>query len=118
MSAKPADDWSPDEGDLVWIDFSPTIGTEQAGRRPALVLSPRSFNSSSGRAVVLPVTSTVRNLAFEVRLPTDQPISGAALADQVRSVDWRARFAKPGGAVPEPVLMEARIKVAAIIALY
>jgi mRNA interferase MazF len=110
-------DWVPQPGDLVWVDFSPISGTEQAGRRPALVLSDAAFNESSGRAVVLPVTSRMRRRVFDVALPEGSPIDGAILADQVRTIDWRARFAKLGGTVSPAILDEARAKLAALIGL-
>jgi mRNA interferase MazF len=112
-----AEPWAPEAGDLIWVDFSPTAGTEQTGRRPALVLSSAQFNRQSGRAVVLPVTSRLRDFPFQIALPLDAPVTGAAMADQVRTIDWRARFAKLGGAVDEALLNEARSKVAMVIGL-
>jgi mRNA interferase MazF len=108
-------DWTPDAGDLIWVDFSPTAGAEQTGRRPALVLSSAEFNRMSGRAVVLPITSRHRDFPFQVALPTDAPIAGAAMADQVRTIDWKARFAKLAGSVDQTLLGDARSKVAAVI---
>lgn len=108
-------DWTPQSGDLIWVDLSPTAGSEQAGRRPALVVSDSEFNASTGRAVVVPITSRVRGFKLEVSLPIDAPISGVALPDQVRTIDWRARFAKPAGTVPPTILEDARAKLAALI---
>jgi mRNA interferase MazF len=110
-------DEAPEAGDLVWIDVSPTSGTEQSGRRPALVISDGMFNRASGRAVVLPVTARQKGFPFEIALPPDDKIAGAALADQVRTIDWRARYAKKAGAVEGPLLAEARAKVCRIIGL-
>lgn len=112
-----AADWTPDAGDLIWVDLSPTAGTEQSGRRPALVLSSAQFNRQSGRAVVLPVTSRLRDFPFQVALPPDAPITGAAMADQVRTIDWRARFAKLGGTVDDALLSEARSKAAMVMGM-
>ena len=86
-------DYVPDRGDLVWLEFTPHAGHEQAGRRPALVLSPRSYNERSNLALFCPVTSKVRGYPFEVQLPGSGPIAGVVLADQIRSQDWRARHA-------------------------
>jgi mRNA interferase MazF len=107
-------DWSPAPGELLWLDFSPTVGTEQAGRRPALVISDADYNAASCRAVIMPITSRVRGWPFEVTLPGVGPVKGAVLADQVRSVDWRARFAKTAGFVHPGVLEEARTKLASL----
>jgi mRNA interferase MazF len=106
---------APAPGDIVWIDFSPTVGTEQAGRRPALVLSEASYNRAAGRALVAPITSRIRDWPFEVAIPPGSPITGVALVDQVRIIDWRARNAKPAGAAPAATLDEARAKLGALI---
>ena len=79
----------PDAGDLVWLTFDPQAGHEQAGRRPALVLSPRSYNQKSGLALVCPVTNQVKGYPFEVPLPPGCGASGAILADHLKSLDWR-----------------------------
>ena len=81
----------PQRGDAVWLNFEDSSGHEQTGRRPALVLSPRTYNDKSGLAVVCPVTSRSKGYPFEVKLPADLPLEGVVLADQVRTVDWRAR---------------------------
>ena len=107
----------PAPGGLVWLDFSPTAGTEQSGRRPALVLSDRDYNAKSGRALVAPITSRVRGWPFEVLLPADAPIQGVVLVDQLRAVDWRARQAEAAGFVASNVLEEARGKLAALAGL-
>jgi mRNA interferase MazF len=84
----------PRRGDLVWISFSPQAGHEQAGRRPAIVLSPESYNAKIGLALVCPVTSRIKGFVFEVGIPPGLPASGVILADQVRSLDWRERRAE------------------------
>jgi mRNA interferase MazF len=84
----------PQRGDLVWITLKPQAGHEQAGRRPAVILSTRSYNSKTGLAILCPVTSQVKGYPFEVMLPKELPIEGAILSDQVKSLDWRARNAE------------------------
>ena len=98
----------PDAGDLVWLTFDPQAGREQSGRRPALVVSPASYNRKSELALVCPVTSQVKKYPFEVALPTGLPVSGMVLADQLKSLDWskrRAEFiANPGRDLLDDVL--------------
>ncbi|MQA42136.1 endoribonuclease MazF [Rugamonas aquatica] len=86
----------PDRGDVVWLDFTPQAGHEQAGRRPALVLSVASYNAAAGLAVCCPVTNQAKGYPFEVpAVPASQyTLTGVVLADHVRSVDWRARNAR------------------------
>ncbi len=108
---------APADGQIIWIDFSPIAGTEQAGRRPALVLSDTDYNDVSGRAIVAPITRRVRGWSFEVELPPDFEVTGAILADQLRVVDWRARGAKLGPLAPLAALEETRGKVAALLRL-
>lgn len=110
-------DWWPSAGEVIWVDFSPTVGTEQSGRRPALVISEEDFNRRSGRAVVLPITSKYRPFPFQVSLPPEAPVAGAVLVDQVRTIDWRARFAKPAGAAPAELLDEVRARLAPVLGL-
>lgn len=81
----------PDRGDIVWLMFDPQAGHEQAGRRPAIVLSPRAYNARVGLALFCPITSREKGYPFEVRLPPDVPATGVILADQVKSLDWQAR---------------------------
>jgi len=83
----------PGRGDLVWITLNPQAGHEQAGRRPAVVLSPASYNGKVGLAVFCPVTSQAKGYPFEVPLPGGLHVTGVVLADQVKSLDWRARQA-------------------------
>lgn len=84
----------PERGDVVWITLNPQAGHEQAGRRPAMVLSPVAYNGKVGLALFCPVTSQVKGYPFEVLIPDGLPVKGAILADQVRSLDWRAREAE------------------------
>ena len=84
----------PDRGDLVWLEFTPQTGSEQAGRRPALAISPKAYNAKVGLALFCPVTSRVKGYPFEVVLPEGGGVIGVVLADQLKSLDWRARKAK------------------------
>lgn len=86
-------DYIPRRGDVVWLQFDLRAGHEQAGRRPALVLSPESYNGRVGLAILCPITSQVKGYPFEVALPDGSAISGVVLSDQVKSLDWRARRA-------------------------
>ena len=80
----------PDAGHIVWLTFSPQAGREQAGRRPAMVLSPRSYNEKTELGLFCPITSRVKGYPFEVLLPPLGKITGAVLADHVRNLDWQA----------------------------
>lgn len=84
----------PDRGDLVWLEFTPQAGSEQRGRRPALVLSPKSYNGKVGLALFCPLTSKVKGYPFEVELPDGYAVSGVVLSDQLKSLDWRSRKVK------------------------
>ena len=96
--------WAPDRGDLVWLDFDPQAGHEQSGRRPALVLSPVAYNERTGLALCCPITSRVKGYPFEVALPPGIEIDGVVLADQLRSLDWRARHAAVLARLPDPAV--------------
>jgi mRNA interferase MazF len=96
----------PDRGDVVWLTMNPQAGHEQAGRRPAVTLSPATYNGRVGLGLFCPVTSQVKGYPFEVILPVRLKVAGAVLADQLRSLDWRARKATlicrlPAGTVDE-----------------
>ena len=93
----------PDRGDLVWLQFDPQSGHEQAGRRPALTLSPKAYNERVGLAIFCPVTSSEKGYPFEVKI-REQKIQGVILADQVKSLDWKKREAKFIVKVPLPVM--------------
>jgi len=105
----------PDRGDVVWILLSPQAGREQAGRRPALVLSPAAYNRKVGLALFCPITSQVKGYPFEVRLPPDLPVTGVILADQVKSLDWRARKAEVACKVPDEVVQEVLLKLGTLL---
>ncbi|WP_419875549.1 type II toxin-antitoxin system PemK/MazF family toxin [Candidatus Pristimantibacillus sp. PTI5] len=89
----------PARGDLVWLDFDPQAGREQAGRRPALVLSETEFNDLTGFAVVCPITNQAKDYAFEVLLPEGLPFTGVVLTDQLKSLDVRKRKIKVVGSI-------------------
>ncbi len=89
---KPAE-YVPQRGDAVWINFNPQRGHEQAGHRPAVVLSPRAYNDKTRLAILCPITNQVKGYPFEVAIPTGFGVTGVILADQVKSLDWCARQA-------------------------
>lgn len=105
--------WIPEAGEIVWLQFDPQAGHEQAGRRPAVVLSRSDYNSRSGLLLCCPTTTRIKGYPFEVAL-SGSP-AAVALADQVRNVDWRAREAKPKGRVTPPQLAEIRAKARALL---
>jgi mRNA interferase MazF len=105
----------PDAGDLVWLNFNPQAGHEQAGHRPALVLSPRAYHERTAFAVVCPITSDLTPYPFKVGLPEGLPLGGAVLADQVKSIDRSARQLKVAGAVPRSILVEVQARLAALL---
>ena len=105
----------PDRGDVVWLAFSPRTGHEQSGRRPAVVLSPASYNGRVGLALACPVTRQARGYPFEVELPSALEVEGVVLADRVRCLDWRAREAEFIGRAPEFVMKEIVGKVEALL---
>jgi mRNA interferase MazF len=99
----------------VWLYFDPQAGREQAGRRPAVVLSPRAYNAKSQLAVVCPITSRKKGYAFEVDIPAGHAVVGVVLADQVKSVDWQVRRASFIGAMPGPVVDQVKVMVNQLI---
>jgi mRNA interferase MazF len=105
----------PDTGDLVWLTFDPQAGREQAGRRPALVLSPGTYNTKSGLALVCPITNQRKGYPFEVVIPAGCGVTGVILADHMRSVDWRARLAEKLGRCPIETVEEVRAKLASLL---
>jgi len=107
--------YRPDRGDFVFLDFSPQAGHEQAGRRPALIVSPRIFNTRTGLAFACPITSQAKGRSLEVPLPEGSPLHGVILVDQLRSVDWQARNAQYSGNCPDAVLLEALARIEAIL---
>ena len=107
--------YAPERGDIVWLHFDPQSGHEQAGRRPALVVSPKPYNRKVGLALCCPITSSVKGYPFEVVLPDGLPLSGAILADQVRNLDWQARRTARICALPTEVIDEVMGKLESIL---
>ena len=107
--------YCPKRGDVVWISFNPQAGHEQAGHRPALVLSPQSYNRKVGLVILCPITNQIKGYPFEVRIPEGLKASGAVLSDQVKSMDWRARGASLLCRVPEETVREVLNKVGTLL---
>jgi len=105
----------PEAGDIVWLQFNPQAEHEQAGHRPALVLSPARYNSARGMMICCPMTSKIKTYVFEVVVTQNPP--SAVLADQVKSLDWRARGAVHKGAVSAEILAEVRAKLRTLLRL-
>ena len=108
---------APDRGDIVWVDFDPQAGHEQAGRRPALIISPRSYNRKVGLALLCPITSRRKGYPFETPLPKDMKVSGVVLADQVKSMDWHARRAEFCCKAPAATVLDVIGKAQALLAV-
>ena len=107
--------FQPDRGDLIWLDFTPHSGTEQAGRRPALVLSPMNFNIATGLVFVCPVTNQGKGSSFEVPLPRGTGVNGFVLSDHLRSLDWITRNAAFISKATQEVMGEVVGRVEAIL---
>ncbi|MCL6613138.1 MAG: endoribonuclease MazF [Firmicutes bacterium] len=110
-----AGEYVPERGDIVWITLNPQAGHEQAGRRPAVVLSPGAYNRRVGLALFCPVTSQVKGYPFEVQIPAELPVSGVILADQVKSLDWRIRKVERIGSLPVETVREVLGKLGALL---
>ncbi len=106
----------PDCGDVVWLAFDPQAGHEQAGHRPALVVSPATYNQKTGLMICCPMSSRIKGYPFEV-LTEQDGVQGAVLSDQVKSLDWRVRHAKRKGTVNAEVLAQVRAKIKALLAI-
>lgn len=106
----------PERGDLVWLQLTPQSGHEQAGKRPALVISPKSYNAKVGLALMCPVTSKIKGYPFEVIIPQDLPIEGAILSDQLKSLDWQSRQASFICRAADETLLEVIAKIELLIA--
>ena len=107
--------WVPARGELVWIDFNPQAGSEQAGRRPAVVLSPGPYNGRVGLELFCPITRQVKGYPFEVPLPDGLTVSGVVLSDQIRSLDWRRRNAQPAAMLPRETIEQVLQKVTVLL---
>lgn len=98
--------YTPERGDIIWLQFKPQTGHEQSGRRPAIVLSPSSYNKLVGLSILCPITSKIKAYPFEVLLPEELPIKGVILSDQVKSLDWKIRQAELICKAPKEVTEE------------
>jgi mRNA interferase MazF len=106
---------APERGDLVWLQFNPQAGSEQSGHRPALVISPKSYNQRVGLALMCPITSRIKGYPFEVELPRGMGTEGAILCDQIKSLDWRVWNAKRIGSVPTLIMQEVTARILSLV---
>jgi mRNA interferase MazF len=109
--------YCPSSGDIVWLDLLQPVGNEQAGRRPALVLSPHSFNELTGRCIACPITRHDREWSFHVAIPEGHEIRGVVQTDQLRSASWQHRGSRFACAAPAGVLEDVRAKLKALLQL-
>jgi mRNA interferase MazF len=107
--------YQPDRGDFIFLNFTPQAGTEQAGRRPAIVLSPQRFNIGTGLLFACPITNQIKGSPFEVTVPRSAKLTGVILTDHLRSVDWIARNAEFHSKAPQEVLDEVLGRLEAIL---
>lgn len=114
MVKRPAE-YVPEPGEVVWIDFDPQAGHEQAGRRPALVLSASAYNGRVGLALLCPITNHAKGYPFEVALPPGMGVSGVVLSDQIKSLDWRRRKAARICAAPQSVLAQVLARLQTLL---
>lgn len=110
-----ASSYCPRRGDIVWLNFNPQAGHEHAGHRPALVISPESYNRKVGLALFCPITTQSKGYPFEVAIPPGMAVSGVILSDQVKSLDWKARKARFGEKLPIEALQEVLAKFGAML---
>ncbi|HBT19941.1 MAG TPA: endoribonuclease MazF [Peptococcaceae bacterium] len=111
----PSSRYVPDRGDIVWLQFNPQAGHEQAGLRPAIVISPKAYNGKTGLALMCPITSKTKGYPFEAEQPENLDISGVILADQIKSLDWRARSAQFVCKAPVCVIEEVLSKITVLL---
>ena len=105
----------PERGDLVWLSFDPQAGREQAGRHPAVVLSPSVYNAKTNLAICCPVTSRIKGYPFEVEIPDGLPVQGVVLSDQLKSLDWVERKAELIATLPSPTVVEILRKASLLV---
>ena len=110
----PSRAYVPDASDVVWLEFDPQAGHEQAGHRPALVISPASYNGKSGLMICCPISTKIKGHPFEVITAVDG-IDSAVLSDQVKSLDWKIRRAKKKTEVSADVMLHVRAKMKALL---
>ena len=108
-------DYTPDRGDVVWLSFNPQAGHEQAGRRPALILSPKEYNRKAGLSILCPIISRIKGYPFEVAIPTEYDVRGVILSDQVKNLDWRTRDAEYFCKLPEDTVVETLGKLLTLL---
>jgi mRNA interferase MazF len=104
-------DWVPTAGDVIWVDLNPTVGHEQAGKTPALVLSPSSYNEKTSLLIACAMTTQVKGYPFEVLMPD----GAVVLADQVKCLDWRFRNAQPKDVAPTEVLQRVKVVLGTLL---
>ena len=109
--------YCPDTGDIIWLDFLQSVANQQAGRRPALVLSPLAFNKLTGRCIACPITRRDRDWSFHVEIPDSDEISGVVQTDQLRSASWEQRGSRFICKAPTSVLDAVRAKVKPLLSL-
>jgi mRNA interferase MazF len=107
----------PQLGDVVWITLNPQAGHEQAGRRPAVALSPKIYNNKTGLAIFCPITSQIKGYPFEVIVPEGLPVAGAILSDQIKSLDWRTRNAELICPLPDEIISEVLQKLNTLLSI-
>ncbi len=107
--------YAPERGDVVWLQFNSQTGHEQAGRRPAVTLSPKLYNDKVGLGLFCPVTSQPKGYPFETLLPGGLPVGGVALCDQIKSLDWRTRQAQFACRLPESTIAEILAKAQTLL---
>lgn len=105
----------PERGDAIWINFNPKAKHEQAGRRPALVLSPNSYNGKVGLCLLCPITNKEKGYPFEVSIPADTGVTGVVLSDQAKSLDWRVRNAELIAHFPDAITNEVLKKLRSLL---
>ncbi|MBC8182941.1 endoribonuclease MazF [candidate division KSB1 bacterium] len=107
--------YCPDRGDVMWINLNPQAGHEQAGRRPALVLSPKAYNQKIGMSLICPITNQIKGFPFEVEIPTNEKVSGVILSDQVKCLDWKVRKTEFICKLPQEIIIEVLKKLNTLI---
>lgn len=107
--------YCPHRGDIVWLSFDPQVGHEQAGHRPALVLSSERYNRKVGLALFCPISTQKKGYPFEVAVPADLEVAGVILSDQVKSLDWKARATRFGCRLPPATFQEVVAKLGALL---
>jgi mRNA interferase MazF len=107
--------YTPERGDIIWVNFSPHSGHEQGGRRPAIVISPYKYNFHAKLALVCPITSQVKGYPFEVKIPEGFKVGGVILSDHLKSIDWASRNGELIFKIPESIIAEVEKKILAIL---